>query len=142
MKSKVEQYYLTQSQKELIYKPTEKIPVIQVANFPELGKLTALRFIEWTQQNPNGVVSLPTGKTPEHFIKWVAYFLKNWDKQDVVEALKKVDIDPALRPDVSGLRFVQIDEFYPIDSHQHNSFYYYIQKYYFSNWGLDIKKAV
>ncbi|HQJ47228.1 MAG TPA: glucosamine-6-phosphate deaminase, partial [Ignavibacteriaceae bacterium] len=36
----------------------------------------------------------------------------------------------------------QIDEFYPIDSHQHNSFYYYIQKYYFSNWGLDVNKAL
>jgi len=140
--SKVEQYYLTQSQKELVYKPTEKIPVIQVTNFPELGKMTALRFIEWMQQNPGGVVSLPTGKTPEHFIKWVAYFLKNWDKDDVVEALKKVDLDYTKKPDISSLRFVQIDEFYPIDSHQHNSFYYYIQKYYFSNWGLDTKKAL
>ena len=142
MISKVEQYYLAQSKKELIYKPTEKIPVIQVANFPELGKMTALRFIEWMQQNPGGVVSLPTGKTPEHFIKWVAHFLKNWEKAEVIEALKKVDLDPAIKPDVSSLRFVQIDEFYPIDSHQHNSFYYYIQKYYFSNWGLDIKKAL
>ena len=142
MISKVEQYYLAQSKKELIYKPTEKIPVIQVANFPELGKMTALRFIEWMQQNPGGVVSLPTGKTPEHFIKWVAHFLKNWGKAEVIEALKKVDLDPAIKPDVSSLRFVQIDEFYPIDSHQHNSFYYYIQKYYFSNWGLDIKKAL
>lgn len=142
MISKVEQYYLAQSQKELIYKPTEKIPVIQVANFPELGKMTALRFIEWMQQNPGGVVSLPTGKTPEHFIKWVAHFLKNWEKAEVIEALKKVDLDPKIKPDVSSLRFVQIDEFYPIDSHQHNSFYYYIQKYYFSNWGLDIKKAL
>ncbi|HEX7356234.1 MAG TPA: glucosamine-6-phosphate deaminase, partial [Ignavibacteriaceae bacterium] len=142
MTSKVEQYYLTQSQKELIYKPTEKIPVIQVTNFPELGKMTALRFIEWMQQNPGGVVSLPTGKTPEHFIKWVAYFLKNWTKDDVVDILKKVELDPGKKPSMDSLRFVQIDEFYPIDSHQHNSFYYYIQKYYFSNWGLDTKKAL
>lgn len=142
MLSKVEKYYLDLSGKELIYKPTEKIPVIQVSNFPELGKMTALRFIEWMQQNPGGVVSLPTGKTPEHFIKWVAYFLKNWDKTDVVETLKKIDLDPAKKPDIQSLRFIQIDEFYPIDSHQHNSFYYYIQKYYFSNWGLDVKKAL
>ncbi len=54
MISKVEQFYLEQSKKELIYKPTEKIPVIQVTNFPELGKMTALRFIEWMQQNPGG----------------------------------------------------------------------------------------
>ena len=142
MISKVEQFYLEQSQKQLIYKPAEKIPVIQVSNFPELGKMTALRFIEWVQKNPNGVVSLPTGKTPEHFIKWVAYFLKNWDKEDVINTLKKVDLDSGNKPVISNLRFVQIDEFYPIDSHQHNSFYYYIQKYYFSNWGLDIKKAL
>ncbi|MFZ2323873.1 MAG: glucosamine-6-phosphate deaminase [Ignavibacteriaceae bacterium] len=142
MLSKVEQYYLDLSGKELIYKPTEKIPVIQVSNFPELGKMTALRFIEWMQENPGGVVSLPTGKTPEHFIKWVAYFLKNWGKDDVIEILKKVGLDSANRPAIESLRFVQIDEFYPIDSHQHNSFYYYIQKYYFSNWGLDVKKAL
>jgi glucosamine-6-phosphate deaminase len=142
MSSKVEKFYLDLSDKELIYKHTEKIPVIQVSNFPELGKMTALRFIEWMQQNPGGVVSLPTGKTPEHFIKWVAYFLKNWGKEDVVEKLKKVDLDPGNKPDIQSLRFVQIDEFYPIDSHQHNSFYYYIQKYYFSNWGLDVNKAL
>ena len=40
------------------------------------------------------------------------------------------------------LRFVQIDEFYPIDFAQHNSFYYYIQKFYFRNLGLDTKKAL
>ncbi len=142
MPSKVEKYYLDQSGYKLIYEPTEKIPVIQVTNFPELGKLTALRFIEWVQANPGGVVSLPTGKTPEHFIKWVAHFLKNWGKENVITQLKKVDIDPGNKPDISSLHFVQIDEFYPIDSSQHNSFYYYIQKYYFSSWGLNNKKAL
>ncbi len=142
MLSKVEQYYLDQSGRELIYKPTEKIPVIQVPNFPELGKMTALRFIEWMQDNPGGVISLPTGKTPEHFIKWVAHFLKNWDKENVINELKKVDLDPGNKPDISSFRFVQIDEFYPIDTNQHNSFYYYIQKFYFSNWGLDRNKAL
>ncbi len=142
MLSKVEQFYLDQSGHKLIYEPTEKIPVIQVTNFPELGKLTALRFIEWVQANPGGVVSLPTGKTPEHFIKWVAHFLKNWGKQNVADELKKVDLDPGIKPDISNLHFVQIDEFYPIDSSQHNSFYYYIQKYYFSNWGMDPEKAL
>lgn len=142
MLSKVEQYYLEQSGRELIYRPTEKIPVIQVPNFPELGKMTALRFIEWMQENPGGVISLPTGKTPEHFIKWVAHFLKNWDKENVINELKKVGLDPGNKPDISSFRFVQIDEFYPIDTNQHNSFYYYIQKFYFSNWGLDRKKAL
>lgn len=142
MLSKVEQYYLDKSGHKLIYEPTEKIPVIQVTNFPELGKMTALRFIEWVQDNPKGVISLPTGKTPEHFIKWVSHFIKNWDKDNVIAELKKVDIDPGKKPDISSLHFIQIDEFYPIDTNQHNSFFYYIQKYYFSNWGLDPDKAL
>jgi glucosamine-6-phosphate deaminase len=37
---------------------------------------------------------------------------------------------------------VQIDEFYPINSFQSNSFYYYIQKYYLNALGLDPKKAL
>ena len=140
--SSVEQYYLEQSGKEFIYKPVEKIPIIQVNNFPELGKLTALRFIEWVQDNPDGVISLPTGKTPEHFIKWVGHFLKNWDTQAVKDEISKVGIDYSKKPVVSNLKFVQIDEFYPINAFQHNSFYYYIQKYYFRNWGLDPAKAL
>lgn len=140
--SNVEKYYLEKSGKKLIYPPTEKIGIIQVDNFPELGKLTAFRFIEWVQQNPEGVVSLPTGKTPEHFIKWVSHILKNWDKKEIKEELNKVNLDHSNKPKMDLLRFVQIDEFYPIDVAQHNSFYYYIQKFYFRNLGLDPKKAL
>ena len=140
--SKVENYFLAKSGKKLIYEPAEKIPVIQVENFPQLGELAALRFIEWLQNNPNGVVSLPTGKTPEHFIYWVSYILKNWQKADVETRLKQVNIDTKRRPDLRNIRFVQIDEFYPIDSAQHNSFYYYIQKYYMKNFGFDNAKSL
>ena len=140
--SNVEKYYLEKSKKKLIYQPAEKIGIIQIDNFPELGKLTALRFIEWIQQNSEGVVSLPTGKTPEHFITWVSHILKNWDRKEIKEELKKVNIDPSSKPKMDSLRFVQIDEFYPIDVAQHNSFYYYIQKFYFRNLGLDPKKAL
>jgi glucosamine-6-phosphate deaminase len=59
--------------------PTTVIPYITVDNFPKLGLLTALRFLEWVSENPEGVISLPTGKTPEHFIKWTHYFLTNWN---------------------------------------------------------------
>lgn len=142
MLSKVEQYYLDKSGKKLIYAPTEKIPIIQVDNFPELGKLTALRFLEWVQANPGGVISLPTGKTPEHFIRWVSYFVKNWDTPEAKEQLAKHGLNSELKPDLFSLRFVQIDEFYPIDSFQHNSFYYYIHKYYFSHLPLDPAKAL
>ncbi len=140
--SLVEDYYLRKSGKELIYKPTEKIPIIQVDSFPELGKLTALRFIEWIQNNPEGVISLPTGKTPEHFIKWVSKIIKEWNSDYITQLLETVSIDHKKRPSLSSLKFVQIDEFYPIDTNQHNSFYYYIQKFYFRNWGLDPKNAL
>ena len=30
-----------------IYPPTEKIKTIAVENFPALGKLAAMRFVEW-----------------------------------------------------------------------------------------------
>lgn len=140
--STVEQYFLQKSDKKLIYKPTEKIPVIQVGNFPELGKFTALRFIEWVLQKPDGVVSLPTGKTPEHFITWVEKIISEWNTLAIQNLIKEVGIDHTRKPDLSNIKFVQIDEFYPIDSLQHNSFYYYIQKYYFKKLGLDPKKAL
>lgn len=140
--SKVEQFYLALSGKDFIYKPVEKIPVIQVESFPELGKLTALRFIEWVLENQDGVVSLPTGKTPEHFIKWVAKILGEWDTEQIQNLIKNVGISASKKPSLENLRFVQIDEFYPIDSTQHNSFYYYIQNYYFRLWGLNPKNAL
>ena len=48
---------------------SSKIPYLIVDSFPDLGLLTALRFFEWVFNNPAGVISLPTGKTPEYFIK-------------------------------------------------------------------------
>ena len=140
--SKVEKKYLQNSGRELFYFPTEKIGIIQVKNFPELGRLTALRFLEWVLENPGGVISLPTGKTPEHFIKWVTYYLSNWNKKEVSEYLTSVGIKSSSKPDMKNLNFVQIDEFYPIDSFQHNSFYYYIQRFYFKSFELDPSKAL
>ncbi|MEW6653645.1 MAG: glucosamine-6-phosphate deaminase [Bacteroidota bacterium] len=142
IKSKVEQHYLALSGKEIIYEPLEKIPVIQVESFPELGKLTALRFIEWVIDNPQGVISLPTGKTPEHFIKWVAKIIKEWETPEIQQILIETGVQADEKPSLENLYFVQIDEFYPIDSGQHNSFYYYIQNFYFRLWGLSQKNAL
>ena len=89
--------------------PSERIRTIVVDNFPALGKLAAMRFIEWVQQNPEGVVSLPTGKTPEHFIKWVRHLLQTWDADPTRRELEAAGIDPAVKPRTDGLRFVQID---------------------------------
>jgi len=140
--SNVETVALKNSGYKAIYTVTENIPVILVDNFPALGKLTAIRFLEWVQQNPDGVVSLPTGKTPEHFIKWVNYYLRNWNLTEIREELKSWGLESTKKPDMTGLRFVQIDEFYPINPQQHNSFYHYIKNFYIKGFGLDISKAL
>ncbi|MDX9702511.1 MAG: glucosamine-6-phosphate deaminase [Candidatus Auribacterota bacterium] len=138
----VEAHALSQTPYDLIYRPMEKLPVIIVDNFPRLGKLSALRFVEWVQNNPGGVISLPTGKTPEHFIKWVQHYLQNWDKKEVRADLEQNMVDPSKRPDMGSLHFIQIDEFYPMNPQQHNSFYYYVNKYYIRGFGLDPEKAM
>ncbi len=125
-----------------MYPPRERMGVIVAENFPALGRLAALRFLEWVRHNPDGVVSLPTGKTPEYFIRWVNRFLSGWDKDEVQRELEKGGLDPALRPDMRGLHFVQIDEFYPIDPAHHNSFYYYVHKYYIGGFGLDAGRGL
>ena len=140
--SSVEQKALALSHEKLSYSPSEKVGVIVVENFPMLGKLTALRFLEWAQQNPGGVVSLPTGKTPEHFIKWVTYFLRNWTNLQARKELEENGIDPSIQPDIFSLHFVQIDEFYPINPEHENSFFHYVNKFYMKGFGFDEKNAL
>lgn len=140
--SRVEQLALERSRRQFQYSPVEKLPVIELENFPALGKFTALRFIEWVQSNPGGVISLPTGKTPEHFIYWVKHFLKHWGDVATAGELEKNGVNPSIRPDMASLRFVQIDDFYPIKSTQHNSFFDYVSKYYIDGFGLDRSKAL
>jgi len=107
-----------------------------VNNFPELGKASAFRFLEWVQKNPEGVCSLPTGKTPEYFIKWVQRILKEWETPEIQKEIEAYGLVP-VKPDFSKLIFVQIDEFYPISPTQHNSFYYYVKKYYVEGFGFN-----
>jgi len=141
MQSKVEDIFLSSSGMKLRY-PSERIGTIVVQSFPDLGRLTALRFLEWVGQNPGGAISLPTGKTPEYFIKEVNRLLQGWKRKEVQKELKESGIDPAIKPDLKSLHFVQIDEFYPINPLQHNSFYYYVKKYYLEGFGLDPGKAL
>ena len=112
------------------------IPYLTVDNFPDLGLLTSLRFLEWVSENPDGVVSLPTGKTPEYFIKWTHYILNNWNKPELENLRKENGLLTDKKPTLSQLRFVQIDEFYPLNSNQHNSFFYYVNKYYIRGFEL------
>ena len=140
--SSTEKKALSASFFDLIYPPSEKMPAIVVDNFPFLGKLTALRFIEWVQKNPGGVIALPTGKTPQYFIKWVEHLLGGWNTPDIIAELEKAGINPSKKPDMKSLNFVQIDEFYPMDSSQENSFYYYVNHFYIDGFGLDRAKAL
>lgn len=118
------------------------IPYIVVDNFPRLGFLTALRFLEWVNENPEGVISLPTGKTPEHFIKWTKHLLDNWSDKDLTQLREENGLAISNKPNLNGLHFVQIDEFYPIDSNQHNSFYNYDQHFYMDGFGMDPMKGL
>lgn len=140
--SPVETKAIEKSPLDPVYPPDEKIPVITVANFPALGQLIAMRFLEWVQQHPGGVVSLPTGKTPEHFIHWVNRLLRTWDQPATQTLLEQCGVDPGGKPDMKSLHFVQIDEFYPIQPTQKNSFHHYVKKYYLDAMGLESGKAL
>ncbi len=139
--SKVEKSLLNDGD-ALFYPPIEKIPTIVVDNFPTLGRLTALRFIEWAQQNEGWSISLPTGKTPEHFIRWFQHIMANWRKKDMQKLLGDNGVDPAKKPKMKSFKFIQIDEFYPINSWQHNSFFDYVKRYYIDGFELDPENAL
>ncbi|MBT3216460.1 MAG: glucosamine-6-phosphate isomerase [Candidatus Marinimicrobia bacterium] len=130
------------SKKQGFKSQATKIPYILVDSFPELGLLTALRFLEWVSENPKGIISLPTGKTPEYFIKWTHHLLTNWNDKKLTSMRNNYGLNLKEKPDLSCLTFVQIDEFYPINPKQHNSFNHYIKKYYLNGMGIPEEKAV
>jgi glucosamine-6-phosphate deaminase len=140
--SKVEQIAISRTGQALRYPATEKVNVIIVENVPDLGKLTALRFLEWAQNNEGWSVALPTGKSPVQFIKWVIRLLGSWENRETQKFLDKNGVDPSHKPDMKSFHFIQIDEYYPISSEQHNSFYYYVSKFYIKGFNFDVKKAL
>ncbi len=137
--SQVEKIFLQQAGLDRM---STRMPYITVENFPQLGMLASLRFLEWVNENPNGVISFPTGKTSEYFIKYTHFFLENWDNKRGQDVLAAHGLAGVKKPDLRGLQFVQMDEFYPISSKQHNSFHNYIENYYINGFGLDPKKAL
>lgn len=124
-----EKTYLNKSQRKLQYE-SETMPIIEVDSVYELGKLTALSFIDWVSQNPNGVVALPTGKTPELFIKFLTFYKSHWQDEQVQTELNAHGITLDKFPDLSELRFVQLDEFYPISPNHKRSFTQFVRQYY------------
>ncbi|MFA6336107.1 MAG: hypothetical protein WCX48_11275 [Bacteroidales bacterium] len=137
--TRVESSFISESNAKVC---STNIPYIVVEDFPKLGLLTAMRFLEWVNENPEGVISLPTGKTPEFFIKWTKYLLNNWNEKNVKAFIEQHGLLCDKKPDLSNLQFVQIDEFYPISSFQHNSFYNYVVSFYLNGFGLDKNKAL
>ena len=121
---------------------TTEIPYIIIDNFPDLGLIVSLRFLEWVLENPEGVISLPTGKTPEYFIKWTHYLLNNWNDSKVESIRKNHGLSSKIKPDLSRLTFVQIDEFYPLEPSQHNSFSNYVTKYYLEGFNISKNNAL
>ena len=137
--SSVEKHFFDQ---QSIKDQTSQIPYIVLDNFPQLGLITSLRFLEWAYEYPEGVISLPTGKTPEYFIKWTHHILNNWDSNEIKNIRKNNGLQIKKKPDLSKLKFVQIDEFYPLNPNQHNSFYNYVCKYYLDGFGLSYDNAL
>jgi glucosamine-6-phosphate deaminase len=139
--SKVEEYFNSIHTDFNLSRKFHKIPLIVVDNYVELGQLTALRFLEWVSLNPGGVIALPTGKTPEFFIKWVQFYLANWKKELNNGLLAKIGMDSKLKPDMKSLHFFQLDEFFPIKPEHERSFTYFVKNFYIDGFGFDPKKV-
>ncbi len=119
-----------------------RIPYITVESFPQLGLLSALSFIEWVSENPNGVVSLPTGKSAQYFIQNTHSILDNWENKTGKNILEKYNLKDIRKPEFKNLQFVQMGAFYPIDSEQHNSLYNYAKKNYVDGFGMNQEKSL
>ena len=108
-----------------------------------LGRLVALRFIEWAQRSPGGVCALPTGRTPEHFINWTKKLLEGWEEPGTRELLEEGGVDVRKgKPDMASLRFVQLDDFYPMHPSHPNRFTNYVRALYVDALGMDQAKAM
>ncbi|WP_297085712.1 glucosamine-6-phosphate isomerase [uncultured Draconibacterium sp.] len=137
--TKVEEAFFAEAKSQTI---TTKVPYITTESFPKLGLLSALSFLEWASKNPNGVVSLPTGKTAQYFLDFTHLILENWTNKKGKDFLEKYGLADVKKPDLSELSFVQMGEFFPIDPKQHNSLHNYAQKQYIEAFGFNKEKAL
>jgi 6-phosphogluconolactonase/glucosamine-6-phosphate isomerase/deaminase len=126
----VEKSFLAKSGRKDAYKG-EQIATVEVQNVYELGQLVAIAFLEWVTSNPSGVVALPTGRTPEYFIKTMDRYRASWGDAKVVSELKDLGFTPGAEfPDTTKLTFVMLDEFFPMSTAHRNSFCNYIRNFY------------
>lgn len=137
--TKVEKAFFEDAQIKNI---STQVPYITVESFPKLGLLSALSFLEWVSENPNGVVSLPTGKTAQYFINYTHQILDNWDSKQGKELLEKYGLNGIQKPGFDNLQFVQMGAFYPINSEQHNSLFNFAKVNYIEGFGLSREKSL
>lgn len=131
----VENKFFIKSGRQHTY-PKEYLPVIEVRNQHELGKLTALRFIEWVQYNPRGVVAFTSGNTPEFFVKFLDFYKNNWHKPHVMAELHSMGIKCKNFPDTRNLKLVQIEEIYPMSESHYKKISNYIRRHYVKILGI------
>ena len=132
----VENAFLAKSGRKPSYEG-EKIPIIEVQNVYELGQLVAISFLEWVTANPRGVIALPTGRTPEYFIKTLERFRNTWGAPALVSELTALGFKPGPTfPDTSKVSFAMLDEFFPMDTNHRNSFCNYVRNFYVSPLGI------
>jgi len=87
--------------------------IIETKNYAEMSKVGAKLITEEIKRNPNLVIGLPTGRTPLGLYKELIKAYKN----------KKVDFSKAT--------WFNLDEYYPIEKNNKNSFFYYLNKNFF-----------
>lgn len=139
--SKVESWFINAVDDNKKIKSHCRLKPIITDNYVSLGQLTALRFLEWVCENPGGVIALPTGKTPEFFIKWTQFYLANWNRELNKGILAEIGFKKNARPDMKSLEFFQLDEFFPIHPAHERSFSNFINLFYIKGFGLDRRKA-
>lgn len=137
----VEQAFIQRSGRKPCYKD-EHAPVIEVLNIYELGKIVALSFLEWVHSNPTGVVALPTGKTPEYFIKTLEHYKSNWTNPKIREEVRSYGFALDDFPVTEHLTFVMLDEFFPMLPTHRNSFCNYIQNFYVAMLGIKAENVM
>lgn len=72
------------------------------------------------------------------FIAYLKHYRKHWDEIKVQEELGHFGLSGLPFPETSNLRFVQLDEFFPMHPDHKNSFCHYIRSLYFPL--LNLKK--
>ena len=136
--SSVEKSFIKKSGRSEKYE-SEHVRTIEVGNVYDLGKIVAMRFMEWCCDNPSGNIALPTGRTPEFFIKTLEKYRSGWTTPAIQEELREHGFPEqylASFPNTSNLKFFMLDEFFPMLPSHRNSFCKYIKAFYCKPLGI------